>query len=271
MSQRPRRYRTERRACVDLSARVDPKTGKVRSAEFEEAANENDPISHDSFPPLEQWDDQMVYCPKCFNCFTFDSYAKCERMYTTMGRKLHCPLCNEEIDEMHAYGWPIIPKEEENRQSDEIKCYNGFMWNALFGMRTCMPRARYEEWWPELEEKIRKDIDRGRKDMMDAYQAGNPGGSYFEARNRRWREYYENVVRPAEEQDTTCRTDLVMMYRKRDRIETDPIIPDEDKEDILNQMDETIRYLKEQHEVVKEFWVACRERVNRKVLSEAQE
>ena len=275
MSQRPRRYRTKRRACVDLSARVDPETGKVRSTEYEDAAIEDDPISHDSFPSLEQWPGQMVYCPECFKCFTRDSYGKFSRMYTDMGRKLHCPLCNKEIDEMRAYGKPAIPEEEKNRQDDEIRCYKHHMQRAICGMEYCLPRPLRNKWYredePKLLEKMQKGIDKGRKAMTDAYEAGNPGGSYFEARNRRWEEYNESIIWPAEEQETTCHADLWGMRHNRIRIEVNTIIPDGDKEDIFSQMDEFIRRLEEAWGDADEFLTACKEWVYRKILFEGQD
>ena len=216
MSQRPRRYRTERRACVDLSARVDPETGIIGDdAAYRAAVIEDDPISHDRLPHPLDWAEQLVFCPKCFNCFTRATYDK----LNARGPNFRCPLCNQPIGPMLAYGTPVITPKEVARQDDEINIYRRFMENAFRATYQRHPWATRDDWreynLPNFQRYTPRAIQRGRKAMNDAYEARNPGGSYFEVRNRRWERYNDYIIASAAARVQISDSDLDNMEKKR--------------------------------------------------------
>ena len=271
MSQRPRRYRTERRACVDLSARVNPETGIIEdNAEYRAAVIENDPISHDRLPHPLDWTEQLMYCPKCFNCFTRATYDK----LNARGPNFRCPLCNQPIGPMLAYGTPVITPKEVARQDDEINIYRRLMERAFRETYKRQKRSAQEDWWnrnlPEFQRNASRALQRGIEAMNEAYEAKNPGGSYFEVRNRRW-ERYENDLRVTRARRSTSAFDVSAMHRKRERVLEMKGIQGDEKVDVLKQMDECIDLLEARRQKDAAYLAECEEEMDNDILLEGRE
>ena len=271
MSQRPRRYRTKRRACVDLSARVDPETGIIGDdAAYRAAVIEDDPISHDRLPHPLDWAEQLVFCPKCFNCFTRATYDK----LNARGPNFRCPLCNQPIGPMLAYGTPVITPKEVARQEEEVKIYSVFMERAFRATYKRQKEGAQEDWWnrnlPEFQRNASRAIQEGRRAMNKTYEAGNTGGSYFEDRNRRWKRY-DNDLRAARVRRNASTSDVSVMRHRRKHVSEMEGIQGDEKVDVLKQMDECIDLLEARRQKDAAYLAECEEEMDKDILLEGRE
>ena len=107
--------------------------------------------------------------------------------------------------------------------------------------------------------------------MNDAYEARNPGGSYFEARNRRWERYNDDIIAPAAARMRISYSDLDVMYKKREDVSAMEGMKGEEKEDILGQIDDYINQLTEIRDKDFAHLEACRGERDMDILSEGRE
>ena len=244
MSQRGRRYQNGAKTFVDLSARVDPKTGEVRDAEYKAAVVEKDPIDLDWFPHPRDWTQQMVWCPKCFTCFTRESINQWEREDRNSQFEFTCPNCRETIVKMCAYGTPLIPKEEIDRQKREIDKYIHFM-NQAYREISVYERDQMNRHWYT---KLTNEQANGKQAMRSAYKAGTSGSSYFELRNIRWQGYWEQNVGHADEQRKTLQDYYERGLHQRERfimMQRSGEITEKEKLELLRMLDPTLMKLEE--------------------------
>ena len=84
---------------------------------------------------------------------------------------------------MLAYGTPVITPKEVARQEEEVKIYSVFMERAFRETHKRQKEGAQEDWWnrnlPEFQRDTSRALQRGIRAMNDAYEARNPGGSYF--------------------------------------------------------------------------------------------
>ena len=107
--------------------------------------------------------------------------------------------------------------------------------------------------------------------MNDAYEARNPCSSYFEARNRRWQGYYDNLIVPAKEQLEVYLSDVGDMHKKHQDVCTSDQLTHEDKWELLKYIDDFINQLSDKRDDAWKNLRSLEEQVHANILSEGRQ